>query len=158
MSSLPPPPDSYFEGGGPKSSVAPGDTGRELLHEVKNLHQAVVLLPPAVKNLRRRQRMLWYAIIISVLSLLVTLGYTRYLAVEQTRDRLQADHASCQRDFRRGEIEIDILKSALLARQNDPRAKVFYEPRIKALEKLQEDCGRNFPQEGTDGWPSFWRA
>lgn len=42
--SLPPLPPPHPEGGPAQSSVDPGDTGRELLHEVRNLKQAVVLL------------------------------------------------------------------------------------------------------------------
>lgn len=37
-------PKSYFEGDGPQSELDPGNTGRELLHEVKNLETSIELM------------------------------------------------------------------------------------------------------------------
>lgn len=155
---LPPPPESFFDGGEPQSKFAPGDTGRELLHEVKNLHQSVVLLSPAILRLKRRQRLLWASFALSLVAIALALGYSRWLQVEQSRHRHEVAYVACEQDRQRGEIEIDILASALLAQQDNPEAVAFYKPRIEKLESLQKDCDLLYPQEGEPGWPDFWSA
>lgn len=158
--SLPPPPDSFFEGGEPQSEIAPGDTGRELVHEIRNLQQSVLLLkkiivPRHEVNRRRRN-----AIVIGVMAFLVLLGligYIRLVTVKQSQDRLVSAHASCQRDYARGLVEIDILEASARGNPN-PRAQAFFAPRIAKFKALQKDCDALYPLEGHKGWPTFWQV
>lgn len=149
---LPPPPDSFFEGGDPLSQVAPGDTGRELVHEAKNLAQAVLLLNVLVRKQRIRQRQFLITGLISLLALTLALGYSRYLSVEQSRQRIQANHAACDQDRDRGEIEIEILEASAA---KNPDSMSFFAPRIMRFKALQKDCEALYPSPGDQNWPTF---
>ena len=152
-----PPPDSFFDGGKPQSSVAPGDTGRELMHDVRNLTQAVSLLRVVVDKQRARQRQIVIAATLATLAVLGLLAYTRYLAVETTRDRLVSQHEACQSDNARGDLEIEILEASAAVNADDPRATAFFMPRIEKFKALQKDCDRLHPRRPSDpGYPSFF--
>lgn len=150
------PPDSYFEGGEPQSAVAPGDTGRELIHEIRNMNQAVLLLRHAVTRQHTRQKQIIASLVCSVLALALALGYTRLQTVTQTRERILANHAACDQDFQRGAVEIEILEASRLANKGNPQADAFFEPRIQALRGLQKDCAALYPAPGEANWPSFF--
>lgn len=152
MTVLPDPPESFFDGGAPQSAVAPGDTGRELLHDTKNLIQAINLLRGVVLKQRRRQRQLLTSGIIAVLTLVAALGYTRYLAVEQTRDRITVGYQSCQQDRQRGAVEIEILSASMKANAQNPKAQAFFAPRIAKLQHLQKNCTVLYSNRSVSFW------
>jgi hypothetical protein len=75
MSDLPPLPIPYSEGGPPQSHIAPGDSQRELIHEVRNLAQGVILLRRVLS--RRSRWAIWAAVAfaVTVVVTLTTFGY-----------------------------------------------------------------------------------
>jgi hypothetical protein len=150
---LPPPPDSFFEGGEPQSQVSPGETGRELLHEAKNLAQAVSLLSVVVQKQRQRQRQIIFSCLVALVALMMAIGYTRFLSVQQTQQRLKSGHEACVRDNERGALEVEILQASAAL---NPGAKAFFEPRITKFEALTKDCDRLYPGQGQNGYPNFW--
>lgn len=151
------PPDSFFDGGEPNSQVAPGDTGRELLHEVKNLASAVKLLTKVVDRQQERQKRYFFGVAVAVVLLGMFAGFSRYLVVQQSQDRIDSNRAACIRDDNRGDLEIEILTaSQAQAIKTNPGAQAFYAPRIAEFKALQKDCNALFPLPGTSGWPTFF--